>query len=78
MILNFFLKIVPKKAATLNKEGFDSAPDKLPTDRTFPHGGGTVLTAGEMSTGQEGNGHVLLHTDLTQNLILQARVLLFQ
>lgn len=55
---------------------FDSPSDKLSTDRTSPHGGGTVLTAGEVTTRQEDNGHFLLHTDHTQSLILQDRVLL--
>ena len=61
-----------------DKEGFDRAPDKLPTDRTLPHGGGAVLTTGQVTTGQEGYGHVLLHADLTQDLVLQARVLHLQ
>lgn len=42
---------------------FDSPSDKLSTNRTFPHGGGTVLTAGQVTTRQEDNGHFLLHTD---------------
>lgn len=57
---------------------FDSASDKFSTDRTFLNGGGTLLTAGEMPTGQEDNGHCLLHTNHTQSLIPQDRVLLFQ
>lgn len=55
---------------------FDSPSDKLSTNRTFPHGGGTVLTAGQVTTRQEDNGHFLLHTDHTQSLIPQDRVLL--
>lgn len=57
---------------------FDSPSDKLPTDRTSPHGRCTVLTAGQVTTREEDNGHFLLHTDHTQSLILQDRVLLSQ
>ena len=63
---------------SIKREDFDSAPDKLPTDRTLPHGGGAVLTTGQVTTGQEGYGYVLLHADLTQDLVLQARVLHLQ
>lgn len=54
----------------LNKEGFDSASDKLSTNRTFPHGGGTVLTAGQVTTRKEGNRHILLCTYHTHQLSL--------
>lgn len=54
----------------LNKEGFDSASDKLSTNGAFPHGRGTVLTAGQVTTREEGNRHVSLRTYHTHQLSL--------
>ena len=63
---------------TLSKVGFYSALNDLSTGGTFPHGGGTVQTADQVTAGQEGSRHILLPTDLADQGIPKAQVVLLQ
>lgn len=68
--------ILPILTKNLGEVGFDCALDDLTTQGALPHGGGTVQTADQVTTGQEGGRHVLVTADLTDQGLRQAQELL--
>lgn len=60
----------------LGEEGTDSALNQAPTDGALAQRGGALLTHHQVSTGDEDDVDLLVHTHLTGSLFLQPSQLL--
>ena len=71
-MVQIYQRLTSSLVRLLGEEGSDGALDQSSADGTFPQRGSTLLTDHQVTTRDEDNVHLLVHTHLTGPLLLQA------